>query len=185
MKIFGSAIRAIVEPQIQRLLTPLTTLRDQAVNTDLTVTYHDQTTATPKPATTAPPKARTVQLPTDCPDVGAVSAAVGFGLTFDPGLGGSILHADPDTLCIYDDGGTGVLVGFGPLAGRDPATVSKAMGDDIGAKKIDIPGTDAAYVAGSSDFSKVELIAGGRWFGLGGPPGTDYVAAVKRLLEIG
>ncbi|WP_322755916.1 hypothetical protein [Frankia sp. Cas3] len=179
-QVFGGAIRDLVDPQIHRLLAPLTTLRDMTVRSTLRLNYHDPETSTRKPGTPgAPPKAKPLQIPNQCPSQDAVTAAVGQPVTFD-GLPGSILHAGPHTLCGYDAGAGVVQIGFGPNNG--PLDLSQETGKP---QKVDIPGTDVAYLFTYPDTHKVELTAGGQWFGLGAPPNVDVVAATKRLLGVG
>jgi hypothetical protein len=122
-----------------------------------------------------------IRLPDQCPGDGAVSAAVGQGVAFAPP---PLDTPAGDTVCIYEAGASQIVIGFGALNGRSlDDLVQQEMGGHE--QRIDIPGADTAYHAAYADGDKVELTAGGRWFGLGTPPGVDSVAAVKRLLGIG
>jgi hypothetical protein len=167
-KAFGGAIRDIIDPQIQKLLQPLTTLRDMTVTTVIPVNYHIKQDESAKPAGPGTgPGGTKATLPTGCP----TTAVSEFGFH---SLGSQTV--DGVLTCFYlrsrDELGVGI-------------THQRATAPTCPGEPIDIPGADAAWFDNGAcgTPSVTVLVSNGGLLIAGGGAGRDELIAIaKRIL---
>ncbi|MBV1856369.1 hypothetical protein [Catellatospora tritici] len=168
-KTFGGTIRDIVDPQIQKLLQPLTTLRDMTVKTVIPVNYHtkeDDKTAKPGGPSASPIGKLTV--PDGCP----TTAVSGFGFQ---SIGSQVV--DGVLTCFYSRGRAQLGVGI---------THQKASAPPCPGESIDVPGADAACFDNGAfgDPGVRVFVSDGGLLVAGGGAGRDELIAIAEQILV-
>ncbi|NUT23893.1 MAG: hypothetical protein HOV77_32420 [Hamadaea sp.] len=165
-------IRSVVGPAIQRLLSPLTALRDVTILGVLPVDYHvpdDEKTAAP--GTSVRPGGKVAVLPQGCPD--AAAAAFGYGQR-------EVFNHSGVQACSY----------IGPSKVQLVIGVSKTVStsprpDVENLEPVDIPGADAAWSFGGPTGPLgpeyfVDVIMGDKTLTVAGGESRERIIAITR-----
>lgn len=162
-KAFAPALLEIVDPQLKKLLAPLTTLRDQAVHTDVLVGYHVAEEKAPTPSR------KKLVVPTGCPS----AAVTSFGYA---SAGSQVV--DGVLSCWYSRGK--VLLGVAIVKQKATKSICPQ------AKPIDIPGAEAAWIDhGSCRTPVIDVVVSNGTLRVTEGDGPDEKTAIaKRILGV-
>jgi hypothetical protein len=170
-QVFGPALLALVDPQLEKLLSPLTQLRDQSVTAVIPVNYHGD----PEKPGTPTPKGKLLKLPKSCPGSLAKFGYVdNLGSWNTPGAPAGTLQ------CGYAMAKQGThqlhIVLF-------PVKITKPEHPD--ADPVPIPGTSAAWIddhcSPSPCFSLDTVVADGTLRVIGGDASRETIIAIAKF----
>jgi len=171
-KTFGGAIRDVINPQIQKLLQPLTTLRDMTVKTVIPVNYHTKDDdKSPKPGGPSTGPTRKLTVPSGCP----TTALSEFGFQ---SIGSQTV--DGALTCFYLRSASEGQLGVG-------ITHEKRTTQPCPGKPVDIPGVDAACFDDDGQHTpglRVFVSNGGMLIGGAGAGRDELIAIAKRILGV-